>query len=496
MSTDLRKGWGVDASKKKIDRDAVEADERRRERVRLANVDPQFFCEYYLAHYFKSPLAPWQHEVIEDSEDQDANESLAYAVPRGHGKTTFIGFALSLRDLLRGKSNFTVYIGPTKASAADRIEEIKVELENNERILEDYGDMLAGGGRKSANDLQLANGARIVARGAGQSMRGVKSREHRPDRVVIDDIDKDEEALKPERVDKRVKWFNRAIRGLRGAGRMQIICIGNVIARKTFLTHCLNHPRFVSRVYRAIQQGGTPLMPHLFTLEILEGIREDQGSDAFNTEYMNDPPGEGTRPFREEWLRARWTRELLALADPGITVSLDLSAAKNERSDFQALVAVQRGPAGEIFLRKADLGRRSRKELVARVITFCEALGLERIRAVVVESNGFQEWFKEELDENSAAAGADLPIVPVTHTLDKYSRVAKLSPIAEGGRLLFPPEDEWDESVKTLHQQFVMFPDDRHDDGPDAAAMAVEETARQVRGSGARGIPISPFDRI
>jgi predicted phage terminase large subunit-like protein len=500
----LVKGWKIQPSTQSRETEQQEREriaqleQQRRERRERAERDPEFFCSYYLAESFQHPrtqdptgLAPWQREVLDLSEGPEPN---AFAAPRGHGKTTLLSFALTLRDLLRQKSRFTVYISSTFAAACDRINEIKTELETNERIREDYGDLLAkGSGTKAqAADLILSNGTRIVARGSLQAIRGLKNRQHRPDRIILDDVDKDEESASTERIEKRLRWFKKQVMGLQGAGGCKLIVVGNIIARRTLLTETLRNPAFISRVYKAIQDDGTPLMPALWTLQALHAIRDTIGTDSFLCEYQNTPPALGARPFRPEWLQHRWDRNRLLEADPQTIISLDLSKGKTERSDFQAFVAIRRDSQGNVFILRADLDRRTRRELALRALTFSEAIGLDSIVSFVVESNGFQEWFAQELKEQSAAKGYDLPIVEQNNTLAKFDRISKISPIAEGARLLFPPLELEDESIRLLRTQLEEFPDSRHDDGPDALAMAVEESARLRRSTSSRVIPWRP----
>jgi predicted phage terminase large subunit-like protein len=497
MADDLRKAWGV----KQSAAERAEADRRDRERVariQRASEDPGYFCQYYLPHYFTTPLAPFQEEIISDAETE---QRLGVAAPRGHGKTTLLSFALTLRDIVLQRTRFTIYVGPTWSDAVDRIEEIRLEIENNERIREDFGDLLVGEDKQprgqKQDDLRLTNGARIMARGCGQSLRGKREKAVRPDRVILDDVDRDEESANPQRIEKRIRWFRRVVLGLEGADGMRVLVVGNIIGRNTLLTWCLDEKRtsWCRKIYRAIQPDGSVLMPGLWTLAKLEAKREEVGNDAFETEYNNNPPSEGSRLFQSAWQQHRWAPEQLATADPGIITALDLSKGKNERSDFQAFVSVRRDAKGNIYILKADIKRRTRKELAERAFTYSEALGLKEQVAFVVESNGFQEWFAEGLDELSAARGMDLPIVQVTHSVSKFDRVAKLSPIAEGGRLLFPPEDQEDENIRILRQQLELFPDDIHDDGPDTLAMAIEESARRRRGPKVFVAPMSPFDR-
>ncbi|MBI1234890.1 MAG: hypothetical protein GC208_10355 [Alphaproteobacteria bacterium] len=476
----------------------------RVERLQRAEADPEWFCQYYLAESFQHPetkqfsgLAEWQQEVLALSTEKGND---AFAAPRGHGKTTFLSFALTLRDMIIKRALFTVYISSTFTAACDRISEIRLELETNERIREDFGDLLLrrSGTRVSASDLRLSNGTRIVARGSCQAIRGLKNRAARPDRIILDDVDKDDESQSLERLAKRIRWFKKVVMGLAGAGGCKIIVVGNIIARKTLLTDCLANKTFRARVYSAIKDDGTPLMPGLWSIAALTAKRDEIGSDAFNTEYQNRPPASETAPFRPNWLERRWTPELLAAAlDSGqavLVASLDLSKGKTEQSDYQAMVAVVRWKS-TIFIMAADINRRPKKALVRRSMAFCEALGLNRLVSFVVEANGFQEWFGDELKEVSAETGHDLPIRLQTHLINKYERVSRLTPFAEGGRLLFPPIEDEDESIRLLRNQLEEFPDGKHDDGPDALEMAVTEAGRLIRGSDALVIPLNPMRR-
>ncbi|MBI1291856.1 hypothetical protein GC173_11525 [bacterium] len=500
--SDLLKGWGIQGRERDAAAEKERVEKERRERVERANRDPEFFCRYYLADSFKHPrtgeftgLATWQQEVLGESETDNPN---AYAAPRGHGKTTFLSFGLTLRDLIRLKSRFTVYISSTFTAACDRIAEIRTELETNDRIREDYGDLLArtSGSKAQAADLILANGARIVAKGTQQSIRGLKNRQHRPDRIICDDVDKDAESASGEQLEKRINWFKKQVMGLQGAGGCKVIVVGNIIGPRTLLTECLANPKFTSHTYRAIDwETDQLLMPGLWTRERLEAIREIIGETAFETEYNNNPPAAGTRPFRAEWLQRRWTPEALAQAEPAIVIALDLSKGKTERSDYQSFVAIRRDAQGRIYIVRADLGRRTRKELAERAFTFSSACDAPLVAAFVVEANGFQEWFAEELAEKSALEGHNLPIIEQDNRLAKFDRISKLSPLAEGGRLLWPPDEEADEHIALLRRQTEEFPDGRHDDGPDALAMAVEEMMRRVRGTHSRMIDFRITDR-
>lgn len=51
----------------------------------------------------------------------------------------------------------------------------------------------------------------FFARGRGQSPRGLRYRNNRPDYIVIDDIDDDELVLNPQRVRKLILWVKEGV---------------------------------------------------------------------------------------------------------------------------------------------------------------------------------------------------------------------------------------------------------------------------------------------
>ena len=100
-------------------------------------------------------------------------------------------------------------IGPSGDAAEDNLSNITIELEENELILEDFGDVK--GDTWQTKKIVLSNGVCLMAKGAGGSMRGVRHRENRPDMVICDDILKDDAAESPTQRDKIYRWVKRVV---------------------------------------------------------------------------------------------------------------------------------------------------------------------------------------------------------------------------------------------------------------------------------------------
>jgi len=105
-----------------------------------------------------------------------------------------------------GAARNVLIIGSSFDRAADRLRAIKHELETNELLIEIYGDLR--GSTWGVERLVLANGACAQAFGRGQSLRGVKHLDIRPDLVFADDVEEDEHVRTPEARQLTLNWFS------------------------------------------------------------------------------------------------------------------------------------------------------------------------------------------------------------------------------------------------------------------------------------------------
>lgn len=167
-------------------------------------------------------------------------------MPRGSGKTTLAESA-ALWAALYGYRRFVGLIGATDPLAGAMLESIKIELETNELIAEDFGEIVwpircLEGITIRANG-QLLRGQRtkmewtdkeivlasipgnpaataiIYVVGITGAIRGKKRGGRRPDFIVLDDPQTDESARSPTQIDAREAVITRAVLGLAGPGK-------------------------------------------------------------------------------------------------------------------------------------------------------------------------------------------------------------------------------------------------------------------------------------
>lgn len=427
-----------------------------------------YFAQTYIPHYFDREPAPFHGEVVELADrrpDVEAGEVLVPSVtaaPRGFAKSTVLALAYSLWQALYQRREFEIICSETKDLAESHVASMAAECQENPRIVYDFAPVVV---RCKAGFLVLGNGFAVIARGAGQQVRGLKHRAKRPDLCILDDLENDESAINPDRVKKLLNWIKSTVYyALDPAGTLLII--GTIISKKSALYQMLYsieepYPQWTRRVYKALQDDGTSLWPAKYSAKLLENQRRSMGEAAFRKERQNDPPDDDDF-FRLEWIRQYRPEDL----PPGLVVASYYDPATGA-GDFAANITVGLDQARmdfyvlDAWVKKAGV-QEALKAALARHLLF----GFLRWG---IETNGFQSLCLDLLPALEAEAGAVLPLVRITHTGAKSLRIESLSPLLERGKIFFCLEQG---DQRLLVQQLLSYPQG-HDDGPDALEGAV-----------------------
>ncbi len=440
------------------------------ERLARAAADPLWFCQTYLPHYFSHPFAPFHRELIALLEPRGrAVVPVVVAAPRGFAKTTLVSFGYVLHQVLCGRRRFVVIGSDTADLAEDLTGYLRLELGHNMRLGQDFGPLCEA--RGAQGDFIAGAGCRVMARGAGQRLRGLKHGRHRPDLVVLDDLENDKNVRNQRLVRETLDWLREAVYPAIDPGGSLFI-IGTVLARRSALATLLESPeepyrRFTRRLYRALDHEGRSLWPERHPVEALLRQKALMGARAFNKEKQNDPrDDEGL--FQEAWLRAYHPDEV-EQKTLGVAGFLDPSLAAGESGDYKAVITVGLDPAEQAFyVLDAYIRRTSLDQLVRAVLTRQARYGY---LVFGVEDNLFQRLLLDEFARAAAEARVALPLRGVTHRLAKETSLAGLSPLVERGLVRFCPS-QGDQSQ--LIEQLLHFPTPTvHDDGPDALEGAV-----------------------
>jgi len=452
----------------------------KKERMEKGRDDFQWWCHYYLADFFTAEAAGFHAEL---SELVDAQEKVVCAAPREHAKSTVVSFAKVLHAVCYKLTRVTVIIRATEVEARQNVDDLRQELEANERIIEDFGTQYHP--RKwSEAEFVTATGIKVVAKSRGQSLRGLKYRQHRPDLVIVDDLEDDEMVESKLQRDKCERWVLRNVLNSIGPGG-RFFMVGTVLHHDSVLVRFLKRTdTFVTRIWKAIQSNGKPLWPARWPLKRLRAKKKEIGIRAFGTEFLNDAANEEEQIFSpNNWKYFR--DEDLAGVELDIVAAVDPAIGQKQKNDNTA-VAVVGGLNGNYYVLRTVIKKLKIQRQVDLVVSTCREW--PRIRKFGFETIAYQDALKQLVEEESAKYNLQIPAVAVKDiSSDKLKRLSRLAPLAEQGRLWFPSASSsyWTPAVTQCIEEFEALgcSTDSHDDGPDA----VERAIALLRGSGKKG---------
>jgi len=312
----------------------VIADQLLRDAVVESAEDPAFFCRYFLRHWFPTPLSafqlgllalvtrkvsfleketyswaiPWLIEhfkYMSDPADPDSLElpvfqlqdgqlvmvagmNNNFIIPRGFSKTTLLN-AANLYDSVSDGTTFCVYVSESGTHAQTQLANIRHELETNAILRQAYGNVVptrADSEKWTSDQLQLRNGAILVARGRGSQVRGINFRARRPNKILLDDVEDYESVSTPEQRQKTLNWFYGSVapagNEMSGAKTdesrtqepLQITLLGTLLGPETLLTKVAEDPTFNTVRFGAVLSNGEMLWEYKLNREDYDKKRQ------------------------------------------------------------------------------------------------------------------------------------------------------------------------------------------------------------------------------
>lgn len=481
-----------------LQRAAQDENERkeRADRLTRAERDFPFFCSYYLSDYFFCEPAEYQkilYDVIQSHELTEGQCARLKALtpvkfqkyfkpaknirgivdvePRQHGKSTRMTFAYPLWCLLFCKAQFVLIVGASDDDARQQMDNIKYALEENQKILDDFGSRR--GSPWNTGSLRLSDGPQIMAKGKGGSLRGRRNQQYRPDLIIIDDTLKDEESDSPQIREKLWRWFNRTVQPL---STEALIVVVNTITNTDDLPSRLLDDietgkknswiglRFSAQVPDPENPGEwKPLWPERYSREKLEEIHRDIGSAAYSIEYLSDPLTNEDRLFWPEWIVKLSAEDMPNISGMPVYEGIDPATGAHDQSAVVD-IAVDKEKGRRIVV-SCSGKTESTDAFMQRLI---QRYRLFRYRKAYMENVTFQNVYRKQIIQEAEKQGVHLPLSgKVPGSASKATRLMYLSPMVENGTIVFGPGTE------PLIEQLTGFPKAGYDDLCDALFYAV-----------------------
>lgn len=435
--------------------------------------DEVAWIKYIFPKYAKYEFADFQIRAIKRLVMNDEwYEVLSWS--RELAKSTITIFVV-MYLVLTGKKKNILLISDCLDNAERLLAPYRANFEVNGRIKALYGEQV-NPGDWTTTEFITRGGASFRAIGAGQSPRGSRNDEVRPDVVLCDDFDTDKECRNPDIIDAKWKWFEEALYFVRSMSEPTLyIWCGNIIAEDCCITRAgaiADHWDVINIRMVDIRKPdpiadmtyGKSVWPQKNSEEQIDRVLSKVSSRAsILKECFNCPIIEGKIFPPDKWgkVNLRKFRFLVIYGDP--TQSEQKGTAKNKKGSRKAVWLV--GKLGEtLYAIKGFIGKATSREFIEWYYAlYLYVAGRVPVYAYI-ENNSLQDPFYEQVFKKHVAdvrreKGIGFTISPdAEKKTDKAVRIeANLEPLARNGNLVLNEAEKDDPNMQELSNEFKFF---------------------------------------
>jgi len=448
--------------------DLNETAEQQRKRMATLEADPEAWFKHYFPSYAFAEPAPFHKKATRRLlASMEHYEVRAWA--RDLAKTTRTMFE-ALYLVLTKKKKVVLFVSHNRESAERLLLPYKLNLEANQRIIHDYG-IQQYAAKWEAGEFTAKSGASFIAAGAGQSPRGTRKEEVRPDIIIFDDIDTDEECRNPEIIKNKWNWIEKSAIGTRSSSKpTTILFCGNIIAPDCCIVRAIEKADYADVVNIRDKRGKSSWDKN--TEENIDRVLSKISYASAQGEYFNNPVAEGSVFKNLSFKKMPRLSEY-----PFLVCYTDPSFRQSQRSDYKATALVAPWQ-GERHIVKMCCRQTSTADMVEWLYQIDVMVNGKAPVYYFIEKNLNEEDIRRHLYLASKAHGNK--VLPVSFDArakpDKFARIeSNLEPLDRNGQLYFNEAEADFPDMKNAIDQFKAFaPKSRaHDDAPDAVEGAV-----------------------
>jgi hypothetical protein len=480
-----------DSIRKSTPVDLTEAPEEKKKRIAALEANPQKWKEYYFPKYFKYP-SPAFHVTASNRlikmflKVRHWYETRHWA--RGLSKSTTAMFDV-LYLVMLGKLKNIILTSSTYDAAEGFLTKYQVQLDSNQRLINDYGKQELPGSWTAGN-FTTRKGAKFMALGAGQSPRGTGNEEIRPDCIIVDDFDTDEECRNPDIISKKWDWFEKALFfTVDTAEPYLILWLGNIIAEDCCVVRAGEKSDY-REVINIRDDAGNSVWLEKNTEEDIDYQLSKVSWEAGQQELFNNPIRQG-QTFKEiTWGKCPAFEKLpfaLIYSDPA-TSNRDKPTQKSKAQNSCKAVVVLGYQNNKYYVYKCYVDNTTNSYFIDWLYAARSYVAGATQLYNFIENNSLQDPFFSQvlmplIYEKAKQFGGMLNITPDTSKKgEKWFRIeADLEPLVRLGNLVFNIDEKDDPHMQRMKSQFLTAtPNSRELGGPDAVQGGVKKIQEKI----------------
>lgn len=469
-----------------------------------AMLDYEYFAKKYLPDFFTRSFSPMYHDeyfkILRKVETHATTKPSAVAGPREWGKSAIGCWMMPLhiiifpvwvyypngRDVDLSKK-YIGFISVAEQAAQRHLETVCVQLEDNERIRNDFGEFYRDPDRKkvrqdkwSARIAHTLNGKRMEIFGRKGKIRGAAWRGYRLDLALGDDLEDDENAESQRRQDRDYKWITQTVANCVPKENGNVLLLGNLVNLNGIMDRIIKHGMEkdwnvkVFRLYEEDPDTGEKiyLWEDEFGPEYEKGKREIS-EEGFDAEFLQNPEADAVELKSSHFVHYEMEDIRDRIKSMATFSAIDPAASTKQRADYTAIVNIAYDIDDDIIYVLPSL--RDRVPIGQQPSAVVSAYCAWRPLIFGVETANYQASLEQGIREHARRQGVHITMKTISHqggNIRKAPRITyRLNERIKSGRIRFLKGDKVHEILK---KELIYIHSTRNDDVADALEMAVD----------------------
>ena len=501
----------------------------------LGAIDLEFFCLYFLQDIYlpkednaAAPLADVHEELWHDIQESiigNGPEQLGRVLSRGTGKSAFGTLGPSIWSMAYKHKTYVLICSDIGSTAEKFIKDIKDNVIENQYMEDAFGKLLDDGNKDykcNATQLEFTNRTFVEAISSTSPMRGRKYKNVRPDLIILDDYQSEDDVRTEEAREKKWKRYSDDVkfakqRPVKRNGKIVkkgtvLMAWGTQQHKECFYSRLLKSSTWKFKKYRGVDIDNVDeyfnsglwlkfknILNNFSNPDHLEDAKEFyykheydmqfgklwpefwdcldlaldyyENPNSFKQEVQGDVDAIGEKYFKRMHTEERKTIETHEFIKTMLII--DPASSGGRKNDYSAYMVGSTATNGFKYCRKGELAKINARQEFDKYIDHMIELLLEYpdITHVSIEKNTFNgadaNQLEKKLKEHPILKYRNITIINESQRKNKDDKISTIIPYINRGEFIFCSEDE--EFINQI-MEFAGQKFSPHDDAPDAAA--------------------------
>lgn len=454
-------------------------EEKKIFRIEASRKYPDIFGQIYLKHELKLGTPQFHRDIYDLIADRSLKRVCVIAAV-GHGKSTVLVYVSPIWMACYKTEEEILIISSSAEFAEYRLRKIIDEFETNELLKIDFN--IYPDEPWKHNEIKLSNGVRILARGKGSQISGL-----RPTCMLCDDIETEDEARSEVERERLKSWWYLTVMH-RPVPMGRIFLIGSISSKLAFLNNFAGEDAksfgWTTKIF--VPKHGKSIWQELWSDEVLAKKRKELSAlpGAYEALVEADTSAFTKYAFKREWLRYyEKTPDNLR-----IFTAIDPGAGEKESDSYTSILTGGIDVNSGCIYVLDVIKRRYNVETLEMFGAMFMVYDIYKSLKFGFESVAFQKYIKAFFEKECRERGKTPRIIEIKRDtkISKDYRIRSLAHWFEEGKILIRPDQH------ALIAEYEAYPECVTVDVLDALSMLVNDLIAPGKISVNRGEPPKP----